>query len=151
MSLEYLVPALQLSIGPVIVISGVGLILLSMSNRFARVIDRTRELAGLQRRESADEDHQVKRQLVILMRRGRLLRLAIEFACASLLLAASLIITLFLTALLQLEATMLITSLFVLCMLCLIAGLVFFLADVNLSLSALKLEIGAGMTKEQDH
>lgn len=149
MYLEYLVPALQLSIGPVIVISGVGLILLSMTNRFARVIDRTRELAGLQRREAACEEHQVQNQLVILLRRGRLLRLAIEFASTSLLLAASLVITLFLTALLQVEAALLITSLFVLCMLCLIVGLIFFLADVNLSLSALKLEIGADTKKHQ--
>ncbi|OIO69555.1 MAG: hypothetical protein COW19_06595 [Zetaproteobacteria bacterium CG12_big_fil_rev_8_21_14_0_65_55_1124] len=46
------------------------------------------------------------------------------------------------TALLKLEATIVITSLFVLCMLSLIAGLIFFIADVNMSLSALKLEVG---------
>ena len=142
MSLDYLVPALQLSIGPVIVISGVGLILLSMTNRFARVIDRSRELAKLLRSDAACETHQVQNQIHILMRRGRLLRLAIVLASTSLLLAAALVITLFLTALLQLEATLLITGLFVLCMLSLIAGLLFFLADVNISLSALKLEVG---------
>ncbi|MEO6486667.1 MAG: DUF2721 domain-containing protein, partial [Thermoanaerobaculia bacterium] len=38
-------PTLQLSIGPVILISGVGLILLSMTNGFGRVIDRSRLLA----------------------------------------------------------------------------------------------------------
>jgi hypothetical protein len=42
MLLNDLMTTLQLSIGPVILISGVGLILLSMSNRFARVIDRSR-------------------------------------------------------------------------------------------------------------
>ena len=45
MLLEQIVPALQLSIGPVIVISGAGLVLLSMTNRYARVIDRARSLA----------------------------------------------------------------------------------------------------------
>ncbi len=145
MSLQYLVPALQLSIGPVIVISGVGLILLSMTNRFARVIDRSREMAKLLRSDAACEAHHVQHQIDILMRRGRLLRLAIVLASTSLLLAAALVITLFLTALLQLEATILITCLFVLCMLSLIAGLIFFLADVNISLSALKLEVGVGL------
>ena len=44
MSLANLIPSLQLSIGPVILISGIGLILLSMTNRFGRVIDRARHL-----------------------------------------------------------------------------------------------------------
>jgi len=143
MSLEHLVPALQLSIGPVIVISGVGLILLSMTNRFARVIDRSRELAAMLRNDGNCEIRQVQSQLHILSRRGRLLRLAIELASTSLLLAAALVITLFLVVLLELEAALLITALFILCMLSLIAGLMFFLADVNVSLSALKLEIGS--------
>jgi len=142
MYLDYLVPALQLSIGPVIVISGVGLILLSMTNRFARVIDRSRNLAELLRNDAACETHHVRHQIHILMRRGRLLRLAIVLASTSLLLAAALVISLFLTALLQLEATIVITGLFVLCMLSLIVSLFFFLADVNISLSALKLEVG---------
>jgi len=105
MYLDYLVPALQLSIGPVIVISGVGLILLSMTNRFARVIDRSRILAEQLRNDSACGTHHVKHQIHILMRRGRLLRLAIELASTSLLLAAALVISLFLTALLKLLAT----------------------------------------------
>jgi hypothetical protein len=45
MSLTDLITTLQLSIGPVILISGVGLILLSMTNRLARVIDRSRLLS----------------------------------------------------------------------------------------------------------
>ncbi|MGH8016807.1 MAG: DUF2721 domain-containing protein [Opitutaceae bacterium] len=49
MSLNELVPILQLAIGPVIVISGVGLVLLSMTNRYGRVIDRARHLAEQRR------------------------------------------------------------------------------------------------------
>jgi len=149
MSLENLVPALQLSIGPVIVISGVGLILLSMTNRFARVIDRSRNLAAVLRTDANCETHQVQSQLHILARRGRLLRLAIELASTSLLLAAALVIMLFLAALMELDAALLISALFILCMLSLIAGLVFFLADVNVSLSALKLETGVTAPKKE--
>jgi hypothetical protein len=39
-----LIPTHQLAVGPVILISGVGLILLSMTNRFGRIIDRSRIL-----------------------------------------------------------------------------------------------------------
>ena len=35
-----LIPVLQTAIGPMILISGVGLLLLSMTNRLGRVIDR---------------------------------------------------------------------------------------------------------------
>ncbi|MSU48902.1 MAG: DUF2721 domain-containing protein [Opitutus sp.] len=48
-SLTQLVPILQLAIGPVILISGVGLLLLTMTNRFGRLLDRSRLL----NRESA--------------------------------------------------------------------------------------------------
>ena len=39
-----LTPILQAAVGPVILISGVGLLLLSMTNRFGRVADRSRQL-----------------------------------------------------------------------------------------------------------
>lgn len=38
------IPTLQLAVGPTILISGVGMMLLSMTNRFGRVIDRSRQL-----------------------------------------------------------------------------------------------------------
>ena len=52
MHLDDIVPFLQLSIGPVIVISGVGLLLLSMTNRYGRVIDRTRFVADAVRQSA---------------------------------------------------------------------------------------------------
>jgi len=142
MSLDHFVSVLQLSIGPVIVISGAGLVLLSMTNRFARVIDRSRSLAESLRRGSSNDANRIQSQLKILARRGRLLRLAITFASISLLLAAALVIALFLVVLLDLEAALLIVVTFISCMSSLIVGLIYFIVDVNASLSALKLEIG---------
>jgi len=43
--LQQLIPVIQTAVGPVILISGVGLLLLSMTNRFGRVLDRARLLA----------------------------------------------------------------------------------------------------------
>jgi len=94
MSLEQIIPILQLAIGPVIVISGVGLVLLSMTNRLGRVIDRSRSLAESIRHVTNGEVQGIKRQLRILMRRARLLRTAIAFASVSVLLAAFLVIAL---------------------------------------------------------
>ena len=45
MLISQLLPTLQVAIGPVVLISGIGLLILSMTNRFGRVIDRGRILA----------------------------------------------------------------------------------------------------------
>ncbi len=141
MTLDQIVPVLQLSIGPVILISGAGLVLLSVTNRYGRVIDRSRSLAEALRSVSPGETERFRSQIMILIRRARLLRMAIAFISASLLLAAVLIIALFLVALLNLHAVYLIIILFTACMISLILGLVVFIVDVNVSLSALKLEV----------
>jgi hypothetical protein len=140
MYLEQIVPILQLAIGPVIVISGVGLLLLSMINRLGRVIDRTRILAERRENDPSSLTHHIKEQLFIMMRRARLLRSAIAFISVSLLLDALLIITLFIFAIIKYEGTTIIATLFIGCMISLIVGLIYFIADINVSLSALKLE-----------
>jgi hypothetical protein len=143
MSLTDLIPTLQLAIGPVILISGVGLILLSMTNRFGRIIDRSRILTEDLRRAPRAARSKIMAQLRILASRARTLRSAIALASVSVLLASILIITLFLGALLQLAMAGIIVGLFVLCMLCLILALLLFISDVRLSLKAFWLEIPA--------
>src|SRR5512140_1861904 len=94
-----LIPVLQIAIGPVILISGVGLLLLSLTNRFVRPIDRSRQL-GAEIREAADaERHLLAEQVDIIYWRAKVLRLSIIMAILSLLQAAILIIVLFLGAL----------------------------------------------------
>ena len=83
-------------------------------------------------------------QLQILGRRAGLLRFAISLATLSVLQAAILVICLFITALLHLDVVMLIATVFIFCMLSLIISLILFLQDINLSLAALKLDIGQG-------
>jgi hypothetical protein len=141
MRLIDLVPILQMAVGPVILISGVGLLLLSMTNRLGRVIDRSRLLTEARRKGEAQEHPRLEAQLEVLSRRARLVRLAIILAALSVLLAAVLIIALFLAALLQLELGILVVIVFVGCMVSLISSVIVFIADINLSLSALSLEI----------
>ncbi|MFH1043505.1 MAG: DUF2721 domain-containing protein [Pseudomonadota bacterium] len=141
MSLTDLIPTLQLSIGPVILISGVGLILLSITNRFGRVIDRSRLLAQDLHGASDTDRERILAQLRILSSRANIVRAGIALAVISVLLAALLIISLFLGALLQMGTAAVIVTLFILCMLSLISSLFLFLSDINLSLKALWLEI----------
>jgi len=149
MSLTDLSPTLQLAIGPVILISGVGLVLLSMTNRFGRIVDRSRILTEDLRRAPRPARGRIVAQLRILSDRARLLRVCIAFAAISALLAAVLVISLFLGALLQLGMVVIIVSMFVLCMLSLIASLVLFISDISLSLKAFWLELPPEARKDK--
>ena len=140
-SLHELIPVLQVAIGPVILISGVGLLLLTMTNRLGRAIDRARSLARDLRGAREYDREQVLAQVAIIYRRARLIRLTIALAALSVLLAALLVIVLFLSALMKWDQGLAIILIFIACMGSLIASLVTFLQDIQLSLVALKLEL----------
>jgi hypothetical protein len=139
--LNEVVPVLQVAISPVILISGVGLLLLSLSNRFGRAVDRSRQLAKEMRDLPAAERQRLSGQVHILFRRAELIRVAITMAALSLLLAAVLIISLFLMALIGWKSGGLLSALFIGCMLALICSLLAFIQEIHLSLTALKLEL----------
>ena len=141
-TLSELIPMLQVAVGPVILISGVGLLLLSLTNRFGRAVDRSRQLIRELRGATESDSLRLEGQIDVLYRRARLIQVSIVLATMSLLLAAVLIITLFLTALLKIEAAVLLIALFICCLITLIVSLIAFLVDIHLSLKALKLEMG---------
>ena len=97
-------------------------------------------------RESPANEQQLSGQVEILYRRARLIRLSIITAAVGLLLASALIIALFVTALMKWEAGLLISGFFICAMLSLIVSLGAFIKDIQLSLSALKLELGKPST-----
>jgi hypothetical protein len=137
MNLADLIPSLQLAIGPVILISGIGLLMLSMTNRFSHLLDRSRSLIDELPNAAIADRARIIAQLKILSARARLLRSAIALAALSVLLAALLIISLFVGALLQLPIVAAIETLFILCMTSLIVSLLCFIWDINMSLKAL--------------
>lgn len=146
---QQLIPVLQVAVGPVILISGVGLLLLTLSNRFGRAVDRSRQLGREMREAGEAERRRLGGQVQILYRRARLIRLSITMAALSVLLAAVLIVGLFLTVLSKLEVGLVLVSLFIGCLAALIVSLAAFLREIGLSLRALKLELeqGVGLAK----
>lgn len=140
-TLAEIVPLLQLAVGPVILISGVGLLLLSFTNRLGRVVDRSRSLAAAVRAAPLADADRLRRQLDILWRRAKIVRLAITLAALSVLLAALLVSGLFLAVLLRVEWAVAVVGLFVGCLATLVGALLAFLRDIHLSLVALRLEL----------
>ena len=144
-SLEQIIPQLRDAVGPVILISGVGLLLLTMTNRLGRAIDRARILKRELGTLSGQEKLQVQAQVDIIYRRAKIIRQAILFSVMSALLAAFLVMTLFLAAWLHWEQAWPACVVFTVCLASLCVSLVAFILDINLSLHALKLELeGAG-------
>lgn len=142
MPLRDLIPILQLAISPAILISGVGMILLSMTNRFGRIIDRSRQLTHNLCGASGAERDKMLEEVRVLWLRAKIVRAGITLAVLSALLAALLIISLFAGTIFMLGAAVP-AGLFVLCMICLIGSLLTFFYDINSSLKALKLEMPA--------
>jgi hypothetical protein len=137
-----LIPVLQVAVGPVILISGVGLLLLTMTNRLARVIDRSRLLYRELRDTPSIDRASTIAQMQTLSERARMIQGAITLASVSVLQAALLVIVLFLTAVFRWEDPWLIGLLFIGCMLSLIGSLIMFIRDLHRSLVALQLEVG---------
>ena len=142
LSLMQLVPILQLAIGPVILISGVGLLLLTLTNRFGRMVDRSRTIIHelLKGGQTPDVTDNLQAQVAILHRRARILRLSITLAAVTVLGVGVLSLGLFLAAFLELQIVGLLVAIFCIAILGLIGSMGAFIADMNLSLKAAQLD-----------
>lgn len=125
--------ALQLAVSPVILISAYGLLLLSMTNRLGRAIDRARLLV---REGAAKED-----QIAIITRRAGWIRSAIVFTSLALLAAALLVLVLFASIYLPFNITPVVAVLFIGSLVSAVIGLGYFIADIYGSLHAMQAEL----------
>lgn len=142
LTLTQLIPVLQLATGPVILISGVGLLLLSFTNRLGRLIDRARSLHRERlAKPSPKQLAVVEAQIAMIDRRAGILRRAITMSGVTVLLVSVLILTLFFGALFKLELGILIIVLFSIALLTLIFAIIGFLREIKLSLLAVRMEI----------
>ncbi|HXQ81571.1 MAG TPA: DUF2721 domain-containing protein [Opitutaceae bacterium] len=136
-----LLPIIQASTTPVILISGLGLLLLTMTNRMARIVDRTRVYASHLRQAEPAQRRQLELQLELTWRRAKLVRLSLTFATSSMLASSALVFAIFLGATQRVDLSALMLVLFLVAIALLMAALVSFLRDIFVSLEALHLEV----------
>lgn len=132
---------LQLSVSPVVLISGVGLLLLSVTNRLGRSIDRSRTLANELDKEDVKVARAGKEQLKILMLRAGYLRLSVSLIVASIFFSCLMILFLFVLIFFDLQWEYLVLAAFCLSLVSLLGSMIYLLADIYLSLKALKFEV----------
>ncbi|MBV5321668.1 MAG: DUF2721 domain-containing protein [Sulfuricurvum sp.] len=147
MLLTDLIETLQLSISPVILISGIGLILLSLTNRFGRIVDRTRQLSVEYRTSSSIDQERILSELKILTLRAKVIRNSNLLAVLSVLLISFIIIGLFASTLYHFTMTYILIILFISSIISLIFSLFLFFYDLDLSLKALWIELPKGLDK----
>jgi hypothetical protein len=138
-----LVELLQASISPIALISGVGLLLLSVTNRLARVIDRTRLLAADLRAAPAGADaDRLRAQLEVLVRRAGFLWASIASVTVSVLCSCVMVLLLTAMVFFQLSLRLPVVGLFFVALLSLLVSALCFFGDVLMALRALRMEIG---------
>jgi len=138
-NIQNLIKLMQSAISPIILISGVGLLLLSFTNRLGRIIDRARFL--VKEKENGNQSEIIPIQISILYTRGRLLRIAITSIVITILLASLMILLLLFSHFTNLGIGFLFLSFFIIAILSLIISVILFLIDVTISLKALKIQV----------
>ncbi|MBE2215768.1 MAG: DUF2721 domain-containing protein [Opitutaceae bacterium] len=141
---------IQLSITPVILISGLGALVISMTNRMGRIVDRTRLLAGLARQANDDERGHLVTQLKVMFRRAKLMRLAMTLIVSSMFVSGLLITLIFLSALTELQLAAGIFAVFLVSVVLMLGGLAAFVADLWVSLVALDSDVRRALGPEAE-
>ena len=136
-----LVEFFQSTISPLVLISGVGLILLSLTNRLARTIDRSRGLVAEIRDTSSNDINNKKTQLRILVRRSYILKYSITSISFSILSSSLIIPVLLIMYIFHFDLTTLGKLLFLLSIIGIIFSAIFLFIDVSLTLKALEFEV----------
>jgi hypothetical protein len=136
-----LLAAIQAAIAPVVLISGVGLLLLTLSARLGRIVDRTRLVAAELRAAPGNERAALEHQLSVLRHRARLIRLALTLSATAVAVIGLLITLLFLGLVFGWHVTIVCTLLFVAALLCVVLAMFAFVRELSESLVALELSI----------
>ncbi len=133
---------LQSSISPIVLISGVGLLLLSLSNRLGRTTDRSRDIVK-ELRELRDKKGKKRKivQLNILYRRSKILRFSIVSIAFSILTSSLIIPVLLIMNLFSVDLKAIGIFLFMLSILGMITSAILLFIDVTLSLKALQIGV----------
>lgn len=136
--LDTVVHFIQLAIAPVFLLTAIGAMLGTMTNRVARIVDRARELERhlAATPGAAAGDH---RELRLLGRRARLINVAITCTVLAALLVCLSIGGLFLDAFWQRSLTSLVAWIFGLSLVALIVGLGFFLREIYVATATLRI------------
>lgn len=132
---------IQLAIAPVFLLTAIGTLIMVLTNRLARAVDRGRVLEDRLPSLRVSDATAACTELQQLARRIRLVYLAISLAVLSALFVCLLIASAFAGAFVATDLTRVVAVLFVLAMVALTGSLVVFLREIFLAVTSARLAI----------
>jgi CBS domain containing-hemolysin-like protein len=133
---------IQLALGPVFLLSGVGVTLSMLTQRLSRIVDRARTLED--RREATSNEARLKiidKDLRIILRRARYINGAIALSTISALLTALVVTLLFASAFTPMSVGAVIAIMFVASMVSLSTAFLMFLIEVRIATNTLRIGV----------
>lgn len=129
---------IQLSVAPVFLLTGVGTTLTVLTNRLARIVDRSRVLEDRVRKEDDAHTGDYRDELITLYSRSHLINRAIVLATACALMISLVIISLFVGDALNIDLSKYIAAFFVLAMVSLLASFSYLLREIFLATQTMR-------------
>jgi len=141
-NIDTIAHVIDISVAPVFLLAGISGLLMVLTNRLARTIDRSRSLQAASSQEVLPEHKSaIEREMAALLKRSRFINLSINFATVSALLVCVVIITLFLGNLISANVAFAVASLFIACMIMLAAAFLCFLGEVFIASRSLRTSL----------
>jgi hypothetical protein len=131
--------AIQMSLAPVFLLSGISVLLGVLTSRLARVVDRARTMEQRLVNTSTQEASDLHHQLRMLAHRARLMNWAINLGTIAALLIALVVAVLFAGAIYSFSLAKPVASLFISAMGALIIALILFLSEVTLATRTIRI------------
>lgn len=130
---------ISISVAPVFLLAGISGLLMVLTNRLGRTIDRSRSLqATLTDQTQPQHKVAIEKEMSSLVNRSRFINLAINLATVSALMVCLVIITLFVGSLSTYNVALVVASLFIFCMALLSASLSCFLVEIFIATRTLR-------------
>jgi uncharacterized protein DUF2721 len=136
------VHAIQLSLAPVFLLNGIGVLLAMLTSRLSRIVDRARQMESELPNAPHAEGRLLIGRLSVISRRARLMNRAITLSTVAALLIALVVALLFASAFTPLPLTLAISLLFILSMTSLVGALWCFLIEVRVATASLRIGPG---------
>jgi pilus assembly protein TadC len=129
----------SISVAPVFLLAGISGLLMVLTNRLARTIDRSRSLhKTLTDQTQPQFKVAIEKEMAKLVKRSRFINLAINLAAVSALMVCFVIITLFVGSLSTYNVALVVAGLFIFCMTLLSASFSCFLVEVFIATRTLR-------------
>jgi len=131
--------AIQMSLSPIFLLSGISVLLGVLTARLARVVDRARPMEAKLITATQDESADLRRQLRILAQRARLMNWAINLGTIAALLVAVTVIIIFAGAIYSFSLAEPLAFLFISAMMALVVALLLFLSEVTVATRTIRI------------